>query len=130
MSAPCLQWTLRPSCGRLCAMARWPLRPNASRLRRRCQNIGAKALFGEPHARTPEITANLQAAFEMFLEYAISARAITTPERDRLADRCWDALCEAAAAQAAHQGETEPTARFLSIVRSVFSSGRAHLASR
>ena len=39
-------------------------------------------------------------------------------------------LRNAAAAQAKHQGETEPTARFLAILRSSLTSGRAHLAAR
>jgi hypothetical protein len=82
------------------------------------------------HARTPEIAANLQASFELYLEFGVASGAIDVGEADRLADRCWDALCEAAAAQAKHQGETEPTARFLSLLRSVLSSGRAHLEAR
>jgi hypothetical protein len=90
----------------------------------------AKSLCSTAHARTPEITSHLQAAFELYLEYAISAGAITAAEVHRRADRCRHALRDAAAAQAAHQGETESTARFVSLVRSVLSAGRAHLASR
>jgi hypothetical protein len=90
----------------------------------------SKALFNAAHARTPEILANLQAGFELYLEFAVATDAIGVCDADRLAHRCWDALCEAAAAQAKHQGETEPTARFLSLLRSVISSGRAHLEAR
>lgn len=90
----------------------------------------AKSSSNTAHARTPEIVANLQAAFEMFLEFGVASGAIDDAEADRLSDRCWDSLREAAVAQAKHQGETEPTARFLSLLRSVLSSGRAHLAAR
>ena len=90
----------------------------------------AKALFSTAHARTPDIVANLQAGFELYLEFGVVSGAITAAEGDRLADRCWDALRDAAAAQARHQGETEPAARFLILVRSVLSSGRAHLENR
>ena len=90
----------------------------------------AKALAGTAHARTPEIVANLQAAFELYVKFSLSCDALGATEADRLNARCWDALCEAAAAQAKHQGETEPTARFLTLLKSSLSSGRAHLAAR
>ena len=82
------------------------------------------------HARTPEIVANLQAAVEMFLEFAVAAAAIDAVAADRLADRCWASLGEAAAAQDRYQGETEPATRFLILLRSLLASGRAHLAAR
>jgi hypothetical protein len=43
--------------------------------------------------------------------------------------RCWDALSEAAAAQAKHQAQAEPTARFLALIRGLLVCGRAHIAS-
>jgi hypothetical protein len=82
------------------------------------------------HARTPDIMANLQAGFEIFLEFAGEAEAITSEERHQLAKRCWDALLVTAAAQAKHQSETEPATRFLSMIRGCLTSGRAHLANR
>jgi len=90
----------------------------------------AKALFGTAHARTPEIMANLQAAFEVYLEFSLGCGALDVTEVERLTARCWDALRDAATAQSKHQGETEPTARFLTLLRSLLSSGRAHLAAR
>ena len=57
------------------------------------------------------------------------ARQIAPNETD-LASGCWDALSCAAAAQAKHQAATEPAARFLTLLRSLLSSGRAHLESR
>jgi hypothetical protein len=82
------------------------------------------------HARTPDIVANLQAAFELYLEFSVASGAIDQVECDRLASRCWDALHEAAGAQAKHQAATEPAARFLALLRSGLASGRAHLESR
>jgi hypothetical protein len=89
----------------------------------------AKALIGT-HARTPEIVANLQAAFELYVEFCMSSGAIDVIEADRLNAGCWVALREAAAAQVKHQGEAEPTARFITLLRSLLSTGRAHLAAR
>jgi hypothetical protein len=96
----------------------------------RVSEYRSRALRNAAHARTPDIVANLQAGFELYLEFSMESGALESAERDRLADRCWEALRDAAAAQAKHQGETEPTARFLAILRSLLSSGRAHLAAR
>jgi hypothetical protein len=100
------------------------------RFRRRVAALRAVAATDTGHARTPEITANLQAAFEMYLEYAVACRAINDNERERLTDRCWKALSEAAKLQTPHQRATEPTSRFLELVRSLLTSGEAHLQSR
>lgn len=90
----------------------------------------SRALENAAHARTPDIVANLQGAFELYLDFAVYAGALQATERRRLAIRCWQALSDAAAAQAKHLAATEPTARFLSVLRSVLASGRAHLAGR
>ncbi len=82
------------------------------------------------HARVPEIAANLQAAFDLYLEFSVASGALEATERNRLASRCWEALRVAAAAQAKHQAATEPAARFVSILRSVMTSGHAHVAAR
>jgi hypothetical protein len=88
------------------------------------------ALRNAAHARTPDIVANLQAAFELYLEFSVASGAIDQVECDRLASRCSDPLHEAAGAQAKHQAATEPAARFLALLRSGLASGRAHLESR
>jgi hypothetical protein len=90
----------------------------------------AAALRNSAHARTPEIVANLQAGFEMYLEFSAESGAVDGSERDRLSNQCWEALRAAAAAQAKHQAATEPTSRFLESLRACLSSGRAHLQSR
>jgi hypothetical protein len=50
------------------------------------------------HARTPEIMANLQAGFEVYLQFSEQSGAITTYLKEDLSVRCWDALKEAACA--------------------------------
>jgi hypothetical protein len=89
-----------------------------------------RALGNLAHARTPDMIANLQAGFELYLEFGVESRALNGTQRDRLALRSWDALFAAAAVQAKHQMATEPAARFLTLVRSVLTSGRAHLEAR
>jgi len=90
----------------------------------------AQALTSLEHARTPDIVANLQAGFESYLDFGVASGALDTAERDRLGSVCWEALRDAAAAQAKHQAATEPTARFLDLLRSSLTSGRAHLQAR
>jgi len=97
---------------------------------RRIAELRLEALTDADHARTPDIVANLQGAFECFLEFAVSCGAVGPSERERFARESWDALRKAAAAQTKHQAATEPTARFLEMLRASISSGRAHLQSR
>jgi len=89
-----------------------------------------RALRNMAHARTPDIVANLQAAFELFLEFCLASGAVDAAERDCMAARCWEALHDAAAAQAKHQAAMEPAARFLLLLRSALVSGQAHLEAR
>ncbi len=97
---------------------------------RKVSEYRAIALSSTAHARTPEIVANLQAGFELYLEFGAASGAVDAAERDRLASLCWEALSVAATAQARRRAATEPAARFLALLRSVLTSGRAHLASR
>jgi hypothetical protein len=108
----------------------WSVRGGARRALPHGLAHRAAALRSTSHARTPDIVANLQAGFEIFLEFAVECRAIDAFERERLMDLCWEALSSAAAAQAKHQAATEPTERFMCLLRSLLSSGRAHLAPR
>ncbi len=82
------------------------------------------------HARTPDIVANLQAAFDLFLEFCRESGAITGSERHDLMNRCWTALNRAASMQAKHQLATDPATRYVTLIQSLITSGRSHLASR
>jgi hypothetical protein len=93
----------------------------------RVSELRAEAMQKVAHARTPDILANLQAAFEFFLDFGAASGAVGRRERDRMANDCWAALREAAAAQAKHQMATKPTARYLDLLRASLTSGRAHL---
>jgi len=97
---------------------------------RRVAELRTRTASEAAHARTPEIIAELQAAFEFYLEFAEQYHAIQAAEREQLADQCWTALRDAAAMQGKHQSASEPTARFLSLLRGCLASGEAHLAAR
>jgi hypothetical protein len=87
-----------------------------------------RASSGGLHARTPGIVADLALGLNTFLDFALAVEAITEAERDALAKRGWEALREAAAAQADHNAAAEPTAHFLRLLRAALASGRAHVA--
>ena len=88
---------------------------------------GAKG--NRAHARTPEIVANLQAAFELFLRFAEESGAITHEERLDLEKENWQALGQAGALQTTHQCASEPTEVFLALIKTALVSGRAYLAA-
>jgi hypothetical protein len=97
---------------------------------RRVLELRDSALRNSAHARTPEIVANLQAGFEVLLEFAVECSAIDASEQDELTSGCWEALRESAAERGKHQAATEPTARALELLRALLTSGRAHLQAR
>jgi hypothetical protein len=82
------------------------------------------------HRRTPEIVANLGVGLRYFLRYAEDVGALSTPDTNDLWDRAWKALGQAALAQGQHQEASEPTTRFLELLGTAITSGRAHLASK
>jgi hypothetical protein len=97
---------------------------------RRATELRANTVRDPAHARTPDIIANLQGAFESFLKFAEECTAIDRARSEQLASACWRALREAAIAQAKHHAASEPAARFLTLLRACLSSGQAHLAAR
>jgi len=99
-------------------------------LERRVIDLRASALRDPAHARTPDIIANLQGAFELYLEFARECGSIDADQSERLTNACWRSLRAAAIAQAKHHAASEPAARFVALLRACLSSGQAHLAAR
>ena len=82
------------------------------------------------HARTPEIVANLAVGLRYLIAFAVDCGAIKTKEEgNKLWQRGLSALQDAAATQAGHQLDAEPTSLFLRLLRGALASGRAHVAS-
>ncbi len=80
------------------------------------------------HKRTPGIVANLFFGLELFSKFAVAAKALTEEQADAFLKRCWKALGEVAAAQAALQAHGEPTHRFLELLAAAIGAGKAHVA--
>ena len=82
----------------------------------------------DQHRRTPGIVAELAFGMYTFLTYAEEVNAISEATSEALRKRTRSALVEAALAQTDHQQTSEPTRRFLELLRAALASGRAHLA--
>ncbi|MCC2663875.1 MAG: helicase, superfamily, partial [Geminicoccaceae bacterium] len=80
------------------------------------------------HRRTPEIAASLILSWEIFLRFAEETGAIGHDEAACLITRARAALTDSAEVQRGHQESEEPARRFLALLRSAISSGRAHVA--
>jgi hypothetical protein len=111
---------------------RW-LAPQLDEARRqlaaRVRELRDQAVAGTDHKRTPEITAQLGAALELWLAFAHEAGAINEGQRRELWAKWWEALCKVNREQAAQQAESNPAKRFVELLGSAISAGKAHLAA-
>src|SRR5215472_5366510 len=81
------------------------------------------------HKRLPEIVGNLALGMRYFLNYTVETGAVSRDEAQAHAEASWDALCEAAKAQTHLRKENNPAERFIALLSTAISSGRAHLAT-
>lgn len=80
------------------------------------------------HRRTPGIIADLALGLQYLLRFAHEAGAVSTAQAEKLWERGWQSLGEAAADQQGHQAAGEPTGRFRELLSAAIASGRAHVA--
>lgn len=111
-----LQWLAADLDGRL---ARFRTRRDA--LRQEGADAGS-------HRRTPWIVADLLAALELFLAFAVEAGALSEAEAAAILARCGEALRTVAAGQAEHQNAENPTRRFFELLGAALAGKEAHLA--
>jgi hypothetical protein len=100
------------------------------RLHTRVLEIRQGALGRSVHARLPGTLAQLQSAWEMFLQFALEAGAIGMEERQKLEKRNERALAQLAVLQARYQGASDPTLRFVAVLKEALACGHAHVADR
>jgi hypothetical protein len=100
------------------------------RLRAEVARRRAELLGTGGHTRVPTTAADLLATLDVLLEFAVSTGAFTRAEAEELRTRGRSAMLATAEAQSEHQRETNPAERFISLLTSVLSSGRAHLVDK
>jgi hypothetical protein len=110
---------------------RW-LAPRIDELKERLPQLHrefrAKAAGAGAHARTPDTVASLALGLRMFLDCAVEAGVLADAQAVELWDGGWEALEEAATAQAEHQAAEEPTRQFVELLISALVAGDAHVA--
>lgn len=114
----------------LAGFARWIARDYKARLadfEEQCGRIRSE-LPSTVHARTPGLLADLQAGFEMFLEYACEARAFENERSRELKTQLHAALIRCLSAQEDLQATAEPTLVYFDLLRTAISTKRAHFA--
>jgi hypothetical protein len=97
---------------------------NAERVELRDKFVG-----NFPHARTPDIIANLMLGLRYLLKFALHTGAIHQHEHDALEKRGDAAFQAVAANQGEYQRAADPIARFPEMLAAIISSGRGHVAA-
>lgn len=85
----------------------------------------ARSLTG--HSRTPTMLAHLATAWETWLSFALSVKAISAAESRELWARVWRTLQGISDEQNA-QATQHPADRFIELIQSALATGRAHIA--
>lgn len=99
------------------------------RLYNRVREIRSQGRGRTIHARLPGALAELQTAWEIFLDFAVEAGAIGAAERLALAERNNKALDQLARLQAKYQIH-DPALRFVALLKAALASGSGHVADR
>ena len=88
--------------------------------------------IGEPgsHKRSAENLAQLETAFGVWCQFALHHEAISSDEAHDLRAKVHEALTQAASSHRRQQESVHPTRRFLDVLATLISSGRAHVADR
>lgn len=100
------------------------------RLRQRVLEIRNQVQSHAAHARLPGALAELQAAWEMFLQYGVEVGAVGRREQEELAGRAARVLGELGQLQGRYQEERDVARRFLVLLREALVGGQGHVANR
>lgn len=98
-------------------------------LKAQIQELREKAGHASTHRRTPEIVANLAVGLCLFCQFASHVGALSEQEAEEFYRAGWQALLTHADVQARHVSDSEPTRRFLEMLRGALAAGKAHVAN-
>ena len=80
------------------------------------------------HKRTADVVAQLAAAWDIFLLFAIEIGATDEAHASMVQTQVWAGLTEVAAEQKTLQQASEPVTRFRDLILGALNTGRAHVA--
>jgi hypothetical protein len=98
------------------------------RLQTRVLELRSQGYGRTAHARLPAALSELQAGWEIFMQFALEAGAIDRAQGKELERRNRSALEELCVRQAKYQETNDPALRFVSLLQAALECGRAHLA--
>ena len=99
-------------------------------LRETFRGARAKATAGKEHLRIPEAAAHLWLGFHCAMTYGRDIGAIGQNEADELSTESWEAFIQIGKDQAAIVEEEQPTRRFLGVLYTILTQGRAVLSPK
>lgn len=85
--------------------------------------------FLSAHRRTPEAVANLALGYELFLDFVLSAGAISEAERESLWSEGWLALGQMAEMQRQYLTSEDIALNFIEYIKAALLSGKAYLSN-
>jgi hypothetical protein len=100
------------------------------RLQTRMVEIRSASNKNAVHARLPSAIAELRVGWELFLDFSLEVGAISKEEQLDLAERSDRAFLELELTQIPYHHASDPTLRFLSLLRGALIGGRAHVMDR
>jgi hypothetical protein len=105
----------------------------ASRINDLCQEFQATRLelrkgIEAEHKRTADVVAQLAAAWDIFLLFAIDIGATDEAHANLIQQQVWAGLTEVAAEQRTLQQASDPVTRFRDLILAALNTGRAHVA--
>jgi hypothetical protein len=92
--------------------------------------LRSAAMSSIAHTRTPGIVADMVLGWTHFLRFAEESGIITEEDRNRITEDVWKALAKVADEQAMDLAEQDPVLRFLKLLHTTLTSGRAHVTDR
>ena len=98
------------------------------RLQTRSREIRSQGRGRAVHARLPGALAELQSGFELLLEFALDAGAISIAERLDLEQRCERVFHAVAALQTRYHQPSDPALCFVGLLKAALACGDAHVA--
>ena len=101
-----------------------------ARLRETFRGTRTKATVGSEHLRIPEAAAHLWLGLHSGLSYAEEISALGATEASELRQKCWQAFIEIGQEQMKVVDEEQPTRRFLGVLYTIVTQGRAMLLAK
>ncbi|MDA0660989.1 MAG: DUF927 domain-containing protein [Planctomycetota bacterium] len=83
----------------------------------------------EAHKRTADMSGQLLAAMDLFLEFAVQLGSINDSGKESHLSRLEKILCDLTDSQSMHQSDSDPSAKFFPLLSEAIMAGRAHLAA-